>query len=136
MIAPLNGDLFAAVAGNSIDLVRLGGVGIGTTFTLLALHSIYILLGKEHCKDSTTVPAPSISVPFSVSRCSGVCRLIRRYPALVRRDSKRRRRILGKCGWIGRYRVRAPANLRRKAADAPPPTALPLYQRQGKRLNR
>jgi multidrug efflux pump len=40
-----------AAARNSIGLVLVGGMSIGTFFTLLVLPSIYILLAKDHSRD-------------------------------------------------------------------------------------
>ena len=37
-----------AAARNSIGLVLVGGLAIGTLFTLFVLPSIYVLLAKEH----------------------------------------------------------------------------------------
>ncbi len=41
-----------AEARNSIGLVLVGGMAIGTLFTLLFLPSIYMLIAKDHSKDS------------------------------------------------------------------------------------
>jgi len=40
-----------AAARNSIGLVLVGGMAIGTLFTLFVLPSIYVLLAKDHSKD-------------------------------------------------------------------------------------
>jgi multidrug efflux pump len=40
-----------AAARNSIGLVLVGGMTIGTIFTLFVLPSIYVLLAKDHTKD-------------------------------------------------------------------------------------
>ncbi|HEY0946185.1 MAG TPA: efflux RND transporter permease subunit, partial [Opitutaceae bacterium] len=40
-----------AAARNSIGLVLVGGMTIGTIFTLFVLPSIYVLLAKDHAKD-------------------------------------------------------------------------------------
>jgi multidrug efflux pump len=40
-----------AAARNSIGLVLVGGMLIGTTFTLFVLPSIYILIAKDHSRD-------------------------------------------------------------------------------------
>jgi multidrug efflux pump len=40
-----------AAARNSIGLVLVGGMSIGTFFTLLVLPSIYMLIAKDHSKD-------------------------------------------------------------------------------------
>ncbi|MEJ2693468.1 MAG: efflux RND transporter permease subunit, partial [Candidatus Thiodiazotropha sp.] len=54
-----------AAARNSIGLVLVGGMAIGTLFTLFVLPSIYVLLAKEHRNEqleneaaSATKPAP------------------------------------------------------------------------------
>jgi len=48
-----------AAARNSIGLVLVGGMAIGTVFTLLILPSIYILLARDHSHDRATAAAPS-----------------------------------------------------------------------------
>jgi len=40
-----------AAARNSIGLVLVGGMSVGTFFTLLVLPSVYILVAKDHSKD-------------------------------------------------------------------------------------
>jgi multidrug efflux pump len=40
-----------AAARNSIGLVLVGGMSIGTFFTLIVLPSVYILIAKDHSKD-------------------------------------------------------------------------------------
>ena len=45
-----------AAARNSIGLVLVGGMTIGTIFTLFVLPSIYILLAKDHRRDEATAP--------------------------------------------------------------------------------
>jgi multidrug efflux pump len=40
-----------AAARNSIGLVLVGGMSIGTFFTLIVLPAIYILVAKDHSKD-------------------------------------------------------------------------------------
>jgi len=55
-----------AVARNSIGIVLVGGMAIGTLFTLLVLPSIYILLAQDHgakAKQAETEPNPEIGVP-------------------------------------------------------------------------
>jgi multidrug efflux pump len=42
-----------AAARNSIGLVLVGGMAIGTIFTLFVLPSIYALLAKDHSEDRT-----------------------------------------------------------------------------------
>jgi multidrug efflux pump len=41
-----------AAARNSIGLVLVGGMSIGTFFTLLVLPSVYVLIAKDHAKDN------------------------------------------------------------------------------------
>jgi multidrug efflux pump len=40
-----------AVARNSIDLVLVGGMTIGTLFTLFVVPSISMLVARDHTKD-------------------------------------------------------------------------------------
>ena len=40
-----------AAARNSIGLVLVGGMAIGTLFTLFIIPSIYMLVAKDHSKD-------------------------------------------------------------------------------------
>jgi multidrug efflux pump len=37
-----------AVARNSIGIVLVGGMAIGTVFTLFVIPSVYVLLAKDH----------------------------------------------------------------------------------------
>ena len=46
-----------AAARNSIGLVLVGGMAIGTLFTLLILPSIYVLLARDHSHDRVPEPA-------------------------------------------------------------------------------
>ena len=48
-----------AAARNSIGLVLVGGMTIGTIFTLFVLPSIYVLLAKDHAHDRVPKPAAS-----------------------------------------------------------------------------
>jgi multidrug efflux pump len=52
-----------AAARNSIGLVLVGGMTIGTSFTLFVLPSLYMLLAKDHSHDRrpTTVPATGLA---------------------------------------------------------------------------
>jgi multidrug efflux pump len=51
-----------AAARNSIGLVLVGGMTIGTIFTLFVLPSIYILIAKEHRAERTaTSPSPALA---------------------------------------------------------------------------
>jgi multidrug efflux pump len=40
-----------AAARNSIGLVLVGGMAIGTLFTLFVIPSIYMLVARDHSKD-------------------------------------------------------------------------------------
>ena len=46
-----------AAARNSIGLVLVGGITIGTFFTLIVLPAIYILIAKDHSKDRVSETA-------------------------------------------------------------------------------
>jgi multidrug efflux pump len=51
-----------AVARNSIGIVLVGGMTIGTFFTLLVVPSIYVLIAQDHQKrlaESGAEPPPS-----------------------------------------------------------------------------
>ncbi len=48
-----------AAARNSIGLVLVGGMTIGTIFTLFVLPSLYILLARDHSRDRHPAPAPA-----------------------------------------------------------------------------
>jgi multidrug efflux pump len=41
-----------AVARNSIGIVLVGGMTIGTLFTLFVIPSVYVLLAKDHRKEA------------------------------------------------------------------------------------
>jgi multidrug efflux pump len=43
-----------AAARNSIGLVLVGGMAIGTVFTLFVIPSIYMLIARDHAKDRKT----------------------------------------------------------------------------------
>jgi multidrug efflux pump len=49
-----------AVARNSIGIVLVGGMSIGTLFTLFVVPSVYVLLAKDHSAErkSTAEPVP------------------------------------------------------------------------------
>jgi multidrug efflux pump len=51
-----------AAARNSIGLTLVGGMSIGTVFTLIVLPSIYILIAKDHSKDRAREPAGEAAV--------------------------------------------------------------------------
>jgi multidrug efflux pump len=61
-----------AAARNSIGLVLVGGMSIGTIFTLFVLPSIYILLAKDHTHDrvkaSDNLSVVTISQPQPVAK--------------------------------------------------------------------
>ena len=40
-----------AVARNSIGIVLVGGMSIGTLFTLFVVPSVYVLIAKDHRKE-------------------------------------------------------------------------------------
>ncbi|MCB1752107.1 MAG: efflux RND transporter permease subunit [Gammaproteobacteria bacterium] len=46
-----------AAARNSIGLVLVGGMAIGTLFTLFALPSLYVLMAKDRSKETAAAPA-------------------------------------------------------------------------------
>jgi multidrug efflux pump len=45
-----------AAARNSIGLIVVSGMALGTLFTLLVIPSIYMLMAKDHTHDNPTVP--------------------------------------------------------------------------------
>ena len=49
-----------AAARNSIGLVLVGGMSIGTIFTLFVLPSIYVLLARDHSKDRERLGLPKL----------------------------------------------------------------------------
>lgn len=50
-----------AAARNSIGLVLVGGMAIGTLFTLFIIPSIYMLIAKDHAGDRTSGEAPDLT---------------------------------------------------------------------------
>ena len=46
-----------AAARNSIGLVLVGGMTVGTIFTLFVVPSVYILIAKNHAKEPVRKPA-------------------------------------------------------------------------------
>lgn len=48
-----------AVARNSIGIVLVGGMSIGTLFTLFVVPSLYVLLAREH-RVTTEASSPSL----------------------------------------------------------------------------
>jgi multidrug efflux pump len=47
-----------AEARNSIGLVLVGGMAIGTLFTLFVVPSLYVLIAREHSSEELTLPDP------------------------------------------------------------------------------
>jgi multidrug efflux pump len=54
-----------AEARNSIGLVLVGGMAIGTVFTLLVVPSLYMLIAKDHSHDQATGPDPTATAAGS-----------------------------------------------------------------------
>jgi multidrug efflux pump len=52
-----------AVARNSIGVVLVGGMSIGTLFTLFIVPSVYVLLAKDHSKERIAAGAPGLAEP-------------------------------------------------------------------------
>jgi multidrug efflux pump len=52
-----------AVARNSIGIVLVGGMSIGTLFTLFIVPSIYVLIAKDHSKERTHAAARLVAEP-------------------------------------------------------------------------
>lgn len=48
-----------AEARNSIGLVLVGGMAIGTLFTLFVVPAIYMLIAREHRMEEARVPVPA-----------------------------------------------------------------------------
>ncbi|MGH7945880.1 MAG: efflux RND transporter permease subunit, partial [Opitutaceae bacterium] len=48
-----------AAARNAIGLVLVGGMAIGTVFTLFVLPSVYVLIAKDHSKDRARQMEPA-----------------------------------------------------------------------------
>jgi multidrug efflux pump len=49
-----------AVARNSIGIVLVGGMSIGTLFTLFIVPSVYVLIAKDHRAESKAVEAQAV----------------------------------------------------------------------------
>jgi multidrug efflux pump len=60
-----------AAARNSIGLVLVGGMAVGTFFTLFVIPSIYMLVARDHASDSTRAKAMSPAVGVSGSHGVG-----------------------------------------------------------------
>jgi len=52
-----------AAARNSIGLVLVGGMSIGTLFTLFVLPSIYMLIARDHTRDREKQGLPAVTAP-------------------------------------------------------------------------
>ena len=52
-----------AAARNSIGIIVVAGMTLGTIFTLLVIPSIYMLIAKEHSADDKVVPTDEKSAP-------------------------------------------------------------------------
>jgi len=50
-----------AEARNSIGLVLVGGMTIGTLFTLFVVPSIYVLVARDHQRHVATEASPALS---------------------------------------------------------------------------
>ena len=57
-----------AVARNSIGIVLVGGMTIGTFFTLFIVPSVYVLLAKDHSKDREAAKAGAPSEPSETTK--------------------------------------------------------------------
>jgi len=65
-----------AAARNSIGLVLVAGMAVGTIFTLFFLPSIYLLIAKDHRADQkvvepTPAPAPAAALSQLLDRTTG-----------------------------------------------------------------
>jgi multidrug efflux pump len=54
-------------ARNSIGLVLVGGMAIGTILTLVVLPALYVLMARDHSHDRKAEPAPKPAVPPAVA---------------------------------------------------------------------
>jgi multidrug efflux pump len=52
-----------AVARNSIGIVLVGGMAIGTLFTLFVVPSVYVLIAKDHRGEGAHDPADAVAAP-------------------------------------------------------------------------
>jgi multidrug efflux pump len=59
-----------AAARNSIGLVLVGGMTVGTIFTLFVVPSLYILIAKQHKAERTaeSIPAPELEPALALAR--------------------------------------------------------------------
>ncbi len=60
-----------AVARNSIGIVLVGGMSIGTLFTLFVVPSVYVLLAKDHSKDRVASEAAKTVDPPALAEAHG-----------------------------------------------------------------
>jgi multidrug efflux pump len=54
-----------AAARNSIGLVLVGGIAIGTLFTLFVVPALYALLAKDHAHDREAAEAAANQATYS-----------------------------------------------------------------------
>jgi multidrug efflux pump len=54
-----------AVARNSIGVVLVGGMSIGTLFTLFIVPSVYVLLAKDHSRERTQQASRDVAPKIS-----------------------------------------------------------------------
>jgi multidrug efflux pump len=59
-----------AEARNSIGLVLVGGMAIGTFFTLFVIPSIYMLIARDHARETRRAEAGSGSAPVPAAAAS------------------------------------------------------------------
>jgi multidrug efflux pump len=52
-----------AAARNSIGVVLVGGMAIGTLFTLFVVPSVYVLIARDHRKDAARAAAADAARP-------------------------------------------------------------------------
>jgi multidrug efflux pump len=52
-----------AVARNSIGIVLVGGMTVGTLFTLFVVPAVYVLLAKDHHVEREAAPAEAAVEP-------------------------------------------------------------------------
>jgi multidrug efflux pump len=55
-----------AVARNSIGIVLVGGMSIGTLFTLFVVPSVYVLIAKDRSKSKKEALVPADSEPHTL----------------------------------------------------------------------
>jgi Cation/multidrug efflux pump len=55
-----------AAARNSIGIIVVAGMALGTIFTLLVIPSLYVLIAKQHQKDEAHMPQDAIAEPETV----------------------------------------------------------------------